>query len=101
MCSVGSGMVLAIGDLAGATFVTLLAATAMQFARAGRLWTMDDRDRSCHAAGLVGNAPRHRRPYRHPSPASEPRRSASGVEPRGCWGASPAAGSSPPTRTGG
>ncbi len=27
MCSVGSGMVLAIGDLAGATFVTLLAAT--------------------------------------------------------------------------
>ena len=34
MCSVGSGMVLAIGDLAGATFVTLLAATATQFARA-------------------------------------------------------------------
>src|SRR6266481_7658352 len=33
MCSVGSGMVLAIGDLAGATFVTLLAATATQFAR--------------------------------------------------------------------
>jgi hypothetical protein len=29
-------MVLAIGDLAGATFVTLLAATATQFARAGR-----------------------------------------------------------------
>ena len=40
MCSVGSGMVLAIGDLAGATFVTLLAATATQFARAGRLWTL-------------------------------------------------------------
>ena len=39
MCSVGSGMVLAIGDLAGATFVTLLAATAIQFA-AGRLWTL-------------------------------------------------------------
>ena len=39
MCSVGSGMVLAIGDLAGA-FVTLLAATATQFARAGRLWTL-------------------------------------------------------------
>ena len=35
-----SGMVLAIGDLAGATFVTLLAATATQFARAGRLWTL-------------------------------------------------------------
>jgi len=33
-------MVLAIGDLAGATFVTLLAATATQFARAGRLWTL-------------------------------------------------------------
>ncbi len=33
MCSVGSGMVLAIGDLAGATFVTLLAGTATQFAR--------------------------------------------------------------------
>ncbi len=28
MCSVGSGMVLAISDLAGATVVTLLAATA-------------------------------------------------------------------------
>jgi hypothetical protein len=27
-------------DLAGATFVTLLAATATQFARAGRLWTL-------------------------------------------------------------
>src|SRR5258705_2764347 len=40
MCSVGSGMVLAIGDLAGATFVTLLAATATQFAPAGRLWTL-------------------------------------------------------------
>src|SRR5712671_2268729 len=40
MYSVGSGMVLAIGDLAGATFVTLLAATARQFARAGRLWTL-------------------------------------------------------------
>ena len=38
MCSVGSGMVLAIGDLAGATFITLLAATATQFARAGRLY---------------------------------------------------------------
>src|SRR5712675_892748 len=33
-------MVLAIGNLAGATFVTLLAATATQFARAGRLWTL-------------------------------------------------------------
>jgi hypothetical protein len=33
-------MVLAIGDLAGATVVTLLAATATQFARAGRLWTL-------------------------------------------------------------
>ena len=40
MYSLGSGMVLAIGDLAGATFVTLLAATATQFARAGRLWTL-------------------------------------------------------------
>src|SRR5436189_3712927 len=40
MCSVGSGMVIAIGDLAGATFVTLLAATATQFARGGRLWTL-------------------------------------------------------------
>jgi hypothetical protein len=35
-----TGLVLAIGDLAGATFVTLLAATATQFARAGRLWTL-------------------------------------------------------------
>ena len=43
MYSVGSGMVLAIGDLAGATFVTLLAATATQFARAGRLWLADRR----------------------------------------------------------
>jgi hypothetical protein len=33
MYSVGSGMVLAIGDLAGATVVTLLAGTATQFAR--------------------------------------------------------------------
>jgi len=41
MYSVGSGMVLAIGDLAGATVVTLLAATATQFARAGRLWTIE------------------------------------------------------------
>src|SRR5712672_925771 len=40
MYSVGSGMVLAMGDLAGATFVTRLAATATQFARAGRLWTL-------------------------------------------------------------
>ena len=38
MGSVGPGMVLPIGDLAGATFVTLLAATATQFARAGRLF---------------------------------------------------------------
>jgi hypothetical protein len=30
MYSVGSGMVLAIGDLAGTTAVTLLAATAIQ-----------------------------------------------------------------------
>jgi hypothetical protein len=58
MYSVGSGMVLAIGDLAGATFVTLLAATAIQFARAGRLWEIE----VCRAAGLVGNGPRHRRP---------------------------------------
>ena len=36
MYSVGSGMVLAIGDLAGATVVTLLVATATQFARVGR-----------------------------------------------------------------
>src|SRR6267154_3708611 len=43
MCSVGSGMVLAIGDLAGATVVTLLAATASL-----PEWVaMDDRDRSC------------------------------------------------------
>src|SRR5258705_9904531 len=40
MYSVGLGMVLAIGDLAGATFVTLLAATATQCARAGRPWTL-------------------------------------------------------------
>ena len=43
MYSVGSGMVLAIGDLAGATVVTLLAATASL-----PEWVaMDDRDRSC------------------------------------------------------
>src|SRR5882757_3858871 len=43
MYSVGSGMVLAIGDLAGATVVTLLAATA-----SWPEWVaMDDRDRSC------------------------------------------------------
>jgi hypothetical protein len=41
MCSVGSGLVLAIDDLAGAAFVTLLAATATQFARAGRLWEIE------------------------------------------------------------
>ena len=34
-------MVLAIGDLAGATVVTLLVARATQFARAGRLWTIE------------------------------------------------------------
>jgi hypothetical protein len=63
MCSVGSGMVLAIGDLAGATFVTLLAATATQFARAGRLWTLCTIEiEVAVAAGLVGNGPRHRRP---------------------------------------
>jgi hypothetical protein len=56
MYSVGSGMVLAIGDLAGD--VTLLAATATQFARAGRLWEVE----VAVAAGLVGNGPRHRRP---------------------------------------
>ena len=44
-------VVLAIGDLAGATFVTLLAATATQFARAGRLREIE----VCRAAGLVGN----------------------------------------------
>ena len=32
---------LAIGDLASATLVTLLAATKTQFARAGRLWTIE------------------------------------------------------------
>ena len=52
MCSVGSGMVLAIGDLAGATFVTLLAATATQFARAGRLWTLCTIEIKLRAAGL-------------------------------------------------
>ena len=57
MCSVGSGMVLAIGDLAGATFVTLLAATATQFARADRLWTpMHDRDRVAVRLGWSGMA---------------------------------------------
>jgi hypothetical protein len=34
-------MVLAIGDLVGDTVVTLLAATATQFALAGRLWTIE------------------------------------------------------------
>ena len=34
VAAIGSGMVLAIGDLAGATFITLLAAPATQFARA-------------------------------------------------------------------
>jgi hypothetical protein len=48
-------MVLAIGDLAGATFVTLLAATATQFARAGRLWTLCTIEIELRAAGLVGN----------------------------------------------
>src|SRR5436190_19446617 len=62
MYSVGSGMVLAIGDLAGATFVTLLAATATQFARAGRLWTLCTIEIELRAAVLVGNGPRHRRP---------------------------------------
>ena len=56
MCSVGSGMVLAIGDLAGATFVTLLAATATQFARAGRLWTLCtiEIELPCGWAGISG-----------------------------------------------
>jgi hypothetical protein len=53
MCSVGSGMVLAIGELAGAAFVTLLAAT---FARAGRLWEIEVAAR----LGWSGMAPRHR-----------------------------------------
>jgi hypothetical protein len=46
-CTIGSGMVLAIGDLAGATFVTLRAATATQFARFWRapVDPMHDRDR--------------------------------------------------------
>ena len=39
MYSVGSGMVLAIGDLAGATVVTLLAATASL--PDGSLWTIE------------------------------------------------------------
>ena len=34
-------MVLGIGDLAGATLVTLLAATATQIAQVGRLWTIE------------------------------------------------------------
>jgi hypothetical protein len=52
MCSVESGMVLAIDDLAGAAFVTLLAATATQFAVRVAYGS-----RSCRAAGLVGNGP--------------------------------------------
>ena len=47
-----------LSGIAPATFVTLLAATATQFARAGRLWEIE----VCRAAGLVGNGPRHRRP---------------------------------------
>ena len=62
MCSVGSGMVLAIGDLAGATFITLLAAPATQFARAVAYGRYARSRSSCRAAGLVGNGPRHRRP---------------------------------------
>jgi len=57
MCSVGSGMVLAIGDLAGATFVTLLAATATQFARCGSpMDPMHDRDRVAVRLGWSGMA---------------------------------------------
>jgi len=63
MCSVGSGMVLAIGDLAGATFVTLLAAHGNTVRRAGRLWTLMPRSRIELPCGwAVGNGPRHRRP---------------------------------------
>src|SRR5258707_6435670 len=53
MCSVGSGMVLAIGDLAGATFVTLLAATATQFALRVAYGPYARSRSSCRAAGLV------------------------------------------------
>ena len=62
MCSVGSGMVLAIGDLAGATFVTLLAATATQFARAGRLWTLCTIEIELPRGWAGREWPRHRRP---------------------------------------
>ena len=62
MYSVGSGMVLAIGDLAGATFVTLLAATATQFARAGRLWTLWTIEIEVAVRLGWSNDPRHRRP---------------------------------------
>jgi hypothetical protein len=62
MCSVGSGMVLAIGDLAGATFVTLLAATATQFARAGRLWTLCTIEIELPCGWAGREWPRHRRP---------------------------------------
>src|SRR5882757_4402742 len=55
MCSVGSGMVLAMGDLAGATFITLLAAPATQFARAVAYGRYARSRSSCRAAGLVGN----------------------------------------------
>ena len=59
MCSVGSGMVLAIGDLAGAAFVTLLAATATQFARAGRLWEIAEISNSAVVRPALPRLRRH------------------------------------------
>ena len=57
MCSVGSGMVLAIGDLAGATFVTLLAATATQSPVRVAYGPYARSRSNCRAAELVGNGP--------------------------------------------
>ena len=49
-------MVLAIGDLAGGTVVTLLAATKTQFARAGRLWTIEIKGTDAVIALPVGGS---------------------------------------------
>jgi hypothetical protein len=55
-------MVLAIGDLAGATVVTLLAATATQFARVGRYFLTNFDPSQYSALG----SPWFWQPYRKP-----------------------------------
>jgi hypothetical protein len=62
MCSVGSGMVLTIGDLAGAH--SSRCSPPRQHSSPVRVaYGHYARSRSsCRVAGLVGNGPRHRRP---------------------------------------